>query len=176
MCVSSFDKKPIFSHKIFAQTLCCWNSFFLHIIMYLMYYLNEDGKRVYTLKVRKLYVSHRSLCECVAKARFCLVFFLSVGTHRITLISIENSSSRNSHPAALSFFSLMLDRKRVRMGNRRCRRTRRDSRRTISSRNRESRAKNGSGYFSRSNRRSSFKSSKIWIRDWISREEREKET
>ncbi len=40
-----------------------------------MYYLNEDGKRVYTLKVRKLYVSHRSLCECVAKARFCLVFF-----------------------------------------------------------------------------------------------------
>ena len=31
--------------------------------MYLMYYLNEDGKRVYTLKVRKLYISHRSLCE-----------------------------------------------------------------------------------------------------------------
>ena len=28
-----------------------------------MYYLNEDGKRVYTLKVRKLYISHRSLCE-----------------------------------------------------------------------------------------------------------------
>ena len=110
------------------------------------------------------------------KLGFVSSFFLSVGTHRITLISIENSSSRNSHPAALSFFPLMLDRKRVRMGNRRCRRTRRDSRRTISSRNRESRAKNGSGYFSRSNRRSSFKSSKIWIRDWISREEREKET
>ena len=125
-----------------------------------MYYLNEDGKRVYTLKVRKLYTSkHRSLCAYTSqKLGFVSSFFLSVGTHRITLISIENSSSRNSHPAALSFFSLMLDRKRVRMGNRRCRRTRRDSRRTISSRNRESRAKNGSGYFSRSNRRNSFKS------------------
>ena len=162
--------QPIFSHKIFA--LCCWNSFFY--IMYLMYYLNEDGKRVYTLKVRKLYiivifVSMSLVCSSVLSR-----LFFSLLEHTITLISIENSS-RNSPRRPLSF-PYVLNRKRVRMGNRRCRRTRRDSRRTISSLNRESRAKNGSGYFSRSNRRNSFKSSKIWIRDWISREEREKET
>lgn len=83
--------------------------------MYLMYYLNEDGKRVYTLKVRKLYILHRYLCECVAKARFCLVFFffslsLSVGTHGITLISIENSS-HEIHPPPPSFFSLRIEQK-----------------------------------------------------------------
>jgi hypothetical protein len=50
--------------------------------MYLMYYLNEDGKRVYTLKVRKLYMSHRSLCEYTSqKLGFVSSFFLSLLEH-----------------------------------------------------------------------------------------------
>ena len=51
--------------------------------MYLMYYLNEDGKRVYTLKVRKLYISkHRSLCEYESqKLGFVSSFFLSLLEH-----------------------------------------------------------------------------------------------
>jgi len=91
--------QPIFSHKIFA--LCCWNSFFY--IMYLMYYLNEDGKRVYTLKVRKLYsivifVSMSLVCSSVLSR-----LFFSLLEHTITLISIENSS-RNSPRRPLIFF------------------------------------------------------------------------
>ena len=50
--------------------------------MYLMYYLNEDGKRVYTLKVRKLYMSYRSLCEYTSqKLGFVSSFFLSLLEH-----------------------------------------------------------------------------------------------
>ena len=51
--------------------------------MYLMYYLNEDGKRVYTLKVRKLYISkHHSLCEYESqKLGFVSSFFLSLLEH-----------------------------------------------------------------------------------------------
>ena len=174
MCL--FIWQPIFSHKIFAHS-AAEILFFLHH-HHVSHVLPERGReaRVHAQGTKTLYhivifVSVSLVCRSVLSR-----LFFSLLEHTITLISIENSSSRNSHPAALSFFPLILDRKRVRMGNRRCRRTRRDSRRTISSRNRESRAKNGSGYFSRSNRRSSFKSSKIWIRDWISREEREKET
>ena len=57
--------------------------FYIIIIMYLMYYLNEDGKRVYTLKVRKLYISkHRSLCEYeTQKLGFVSSFFLSLLEH-----------------------------------------------------------------------------------------------
>ena len=131
--------------------------------MYLMYYLNEDGKRVYTLKVRKLYISHRYLCECVAKARFCLVFFSLCWNTQNNINFDREFIITKFTPRRPLIFYLMLDRKRVRMGNRRCRRTRRDSPRTTSSLNRESRAKNGSGYFSRSNRRNSFKSSKSKI-------------
>ena len=63
--VSHLTNSPLFWHTIFAQNsaLLKFVVFFYIIIMYLMYYLNEDGKRVYTLKVRKLYISHRSLCE-----------------------------------------------------------------------------------------------------------------
>ena len=71
-----------------------------------MYYLNEDGKRVYTLKVWKLYVSHRYLCERVARLWLgFVVFFFSPLEHRTTLISIEQFISRNSPPPP-SFFSL----------------------------------------------------------------------
>lgn len=85
MCVS-FDDSPLFWHKIFAQNsaLLKFVVFFFHhiIIMYLMYYLNEDGKRVYTLKVRKLYMSHRSLCEYESqKLGFVSSFFLSLLEH-----------------------------------------------------------------------------------------------
>ena len=126
--------------------------------MYLMYYLNEDGKRVYTLKVRKL---------CIASVSLLLVCrsFVARFWRRLFFSPLEHPNFDREFivtkftPRRPLFFSLyVLNRKRVRMGNRRCRRTRRDSRRTISSRNRESRAKNGSGYFSRSNRRNSFKS------------------
>jgi len=84
--------------------------------MYLMYYLNEDGKRVYTLKVRKLYISkHRSLCEYTSqKLGFVSSFFLSLleRTQRNNiLMSIENSSSRNSPPAALFLFPLLNEQK-----------------------------------------------------------------
>lgn len=68
-----------------------------------MYYLNEDGKRVYTLKVRKLYsivifVSMSLVCSSVLSR-----LFFSLLEHTITLISIENSS-RNSPRRPLIFF------------------------------------------------------------------------
>ena len=80
-----------------------------------MYYLNEDGKRVYTLKVRKLYISkHRSFCEYTSqKLGFVSSFFLSLLEHTQNniLISSENSSSRNSPPAALFLFPLLNEQK-----------------------------------------------------------------
>ena len=85
-CVS-FDDGPLFWHTIFAQNSALLKFvvffFYIIIIMYLMYYLNEDGKRVYTLKVRKLYISkHRSLCEYTSqKLGFVSSFFLSLLEH-----------------------------------------------------------------------------------------------
>ena len=83
--VSHLTNSPLFWHKIFAQNsaLLKFVVFFYIIIMYLMYYLNEDGKRVYTLKVRKLYISkHRSLCEYTSqKLGFVSSFFLSLLEH-----------------------------------------------------------------------------------------------
>ena len=78
--------------------------------MYLMYYLNEDGKRVYTLKVRKLYsivifVSMSLVCSSVLSR-----LFFSLLEHTITLISIENSS-HEIHPPPPSFFSLRIEQK-----------------------------------------------------------------
>lgn len=83
--VSHLTNSPLFWHTIFAQNsaLLKFVVFFYIIIMYLMYYLNEDGKRVYTLKVRKLYISkHRSLCEYTSqKLGFVSSFFLSLLEH-----------------------------------------------------------------------------------------------
>jgi len=76
--------------------------------MYLMYYLNEDGKRVYTLEVRK----HVLSLSLFSVERAVLSSFFSVGTHdattlyNVSSLSIENSS-RNSPPPP-SFFSLRL--------------------------------------------------------------------
>ena len=85
-CVSLLGtKKPTFFAPNFRinSALLKFVVFFYIIIMYLMYYLNEDGKRVYTLKVRKLYISkHRSLCEYTSqKLGFVSSFFLSLLEH-----------------------------------------------------------------------------------------------
>lgn len=178
MCLFIWQKAHFFAQNFRTNTLLLKFFFFTH--HHVSHVLPERGReaRVHAQGTKTLYITSLSLWvrRSFVVARFCLVFFSLCWNTQNNINFDREFITRNSPPAALSFFSLMLDRKRVRMGNRRCRRTRRDSRRTISSRNRESRAKNGSGYFSRSNRRSSFKSSKIWIRDWISREEREKET
>lgn len=81
--VSHLTNSPLFWHTIFAPYSALLKfCFFYIIIMYLMYYLNEDGKRVYTLKVRKLYMSHRSLCEYTSqKLGFVSSFFLSLLEH-----------------------------------------------------------------------------------------------
>ena len=83
--------------------------------MYLMYYLNEDGKRVYTLKVRKLYIYHIVLSVSMSRKSSVLsrlFFSLCWNTQRNNiLISIENSSSRNSPPAALFLFPLLNEQK-----------------------------------------------------------------
>ena len=155
-----------FSHHLYSALLK-FVVFFLHHHHHVSHVLPERGReaRVHAQGTKTLYIKTSfSLCVYVAKARFCLVFF--------SLSLLKNTAEYHFNfdrefivtkftPRRPLSFSYVMNRKRVRMGNRRCRRTRRDSRRTISSRNRESRAKNGSGYFSRSNRRSSFKSSKI---------------
>ena len=116
--MSLFDKQPTFLAHNFRTKLCsaeirCF--FYIIIIMYLMYYLNEDGKRVYTLKVRKLYIYHIVLSVSISRKSSVLsrlFFSLCWNTQRNTiLISIENSSSRNSPPAALFLFPLRIEQK-----------------------------------------------------------------
>ena len=128
--------------------------------MYLMYYLNEDGKRVYTLKVRhsfdrSLSIEALSLSLVYSFTRSCFRCFIN----KISRIELRSSDA--------IFFSLLSPppplltqiefRKPLRMGSRRFPRTRRDSPRTISFRSRESRVRKGLVYSPRSSRRNSFK-------------------
>ena len=119
-----------------------------------MYYLNEDGKRVYTLKVRLFLI-------LLAFVWISLSLFLSLSCFRCfiktncadRIRSLTQFSSLSSLPAApkIEF------RKPLRMGSRRFPRTRRDSPRTISFLSRESRVRKGLVYSPRSSRRNNIK-------------------
>jgi len=127
--------------------------------MYLMYYLNEDGKRVYTLKVRHSF--DRPLSIEALSLSLSLVYSLL-----FSLFHKQSFADRITFSDAI-FFSLLSPppplhtqiefRKPLRMGSRRFPRTRRDSPRTISFRSRESRVRKGLVYSPRSSRRNSFK-------------------